>query len=67
FTDTTQVTRGNSSAYLSPDWMPDGEHIAVSRSTGLFGTAKLTLVHVDRRRPMPVIREPNSVKTIGAA
>ncbi len=67
FTDTTQVTRGNSSLYLSPEWMPDGEHIVVSQSSGLRQTAKLVLVHVDRRSPMPVIRQPGSVKTVGAA
>jgi Tol biopolymer transport system component len=67
FTDTTQVTRGNSSIYLSPDWMPDGQHIVVSRSGGLGQTAKLILLNVDRRSPMPVIRQPANRKTIGAA
>ena len=66
-TDTTQVTRGNSSLYLSPEWMPDGEHIVVSRSTGLGQPAKLVLVHVERRSPTPVIRQPTAVKTVGAA
>ena len=53
-TDTTQVTRGNGSLYLSPEWAPDGEHIAVSRSGGLGGSASTFIVHVDRGSPMPL-------------
>ncbi|MCH7473145.1 MAG: PD40 domain-containing protein [Gemmatimonadetes bacterium] len=67
FTDTTQITQGNTSLYVSPEWMPDGEHIVVSRSSSLFGTAKLQMQHVRRRSSIPVIREPASRKTIGAA
>ena len=67
FTDTTQVTRGNTSLYVSPDWMPDGEHIVVSRSAGLGGTAKLQMYHVQRRSPLPIIRAPAQLKTLGAA
>ena len=67
FTDTTQITRGNTSLYLSPEWMPDGEHVVVSRSAGLGGTAKLRMYNVDRRSPIPIIREPSSFKTVGAA
>lgn len=67
FTDTTQITRGNSSLYLSPEWMPDGEHIIVSRSAGLGGSAKLQMYHVKRRSPLPVIRGSSPFKTVGAA
>ncbi len=67
FTDTTQITRGNTSLYLSPEWMPDGEHVIVSRSSGLGRTAKLQMYHVRRRSPLPVIREPATFKTVGAA
>jgi Tol biopolymer transport system component len=67
FTDTTQVTRGNTSLYFSPEWMPDGEHVVVSRAGGLGGAAKLQMYHVKRRSPLPVIRTPTSFKTIGAA
>ncbi len=67
FTDTTQITRGNSSLFLSPEWMPDGERIVVSRSGGLGGSAKLQMYNVDRRSPMPIIRGPSQLKTIGAA
>jgi Tol biopolymer transport system component len=67
FTDTTQVTRGNTSLYLSPEWLPDGEHIVVSRARGLGGAAKLQIYNVRRRSPLPVIRTPASFKTVGAA
>jgi Tol biopolymer transport system component len=67
FTDTTQVTQGNTSLYLSPEWMPDGEHIVVSRSAGLGGPAKLQLYHAKRRSPIPIPGVPASFKTVGAA
>jgi Tol biopolymer transport system component len=47
--------------------MPDGEHIVVSRSTGLGGPAKLQMYNLRRRSPLPVIRGPAAVKTVGAA
>jgi Tol biopolymer transport system component len=65
--DTTQVTQGNTSLYASPAWSPDGDYIVVSRSGGLGGAAKLQLHHVDGRSPMPVIRAPSNLKTLGAA
>ena len=67
FTDTTRITQGNTSLYVSPEWMPDGEHIVVSRSSSLFGTAKLQMQHVRRGSATPVIRRPASRTTIGAA
>jgi Tol biopolymer transport system component len=65
-TDTVQVTQGNTSLYLSPEWLPDGEHIVVSRS-GLLGAAKLQVYNVKRSRPMTLMRTPATLKTIGAA
>ncbi|MGE3525810.1 MAG: amidohydrolase family protein, partial [Gemmatimonadales bacterium] len=67
FTDTTQVTQGNGSLYVSPEWSPDGQYIAVSRSGGLFGAAKLELYRIGRHSPLPVIRGPQPFKTVGAA
>jgi len=67
FTDTTQITQGNTSLYVSPEWMPDGQYIVVSRSTSQFGAAKLQMYHIKRRSPLPVIRGPQPFKTIGAA
>ena len=39
--DTTQVSRGKTNSYESPDWTPDGKYIVVSRNT------KLHLFHAD--------------------
>src|SRR5690606_35582391 len=65
--DTTQVTQGNNALYVSPDWSKDGKFIVVSRSAGLGGAAKLQLHHVDGRSPIPLIRAPATLKTLGAA
>ncbi|MBI1967152.1 MAG: PD40 domain-containing protein [Gemmatimonadetes bacterium] len=65
--DTTQITQGNTSLYVSPEWTPDGSYIVVSRSGGLGGAAKLTMYHADGKGPLPVIRGPQPFKTLGAA
>jgi Tol biopolymer transport system component len=65
--DTAQITQGNASLYVSPAWSPDGNYIAVSRSAGIGGAAKLQLHHVDGRSPIPLIRAPAQLKTLGAA
>ena len=67
FTDTTQVTQGNTSLYASPEWMPDGQRVVVSRSGGLGGSAKLEMYNVRRRAPLQVIRGPATFKNLGAA
>jgi len=67
FTDTTQISQGNTSLYVSPEWMPDGQHVVVSQSGGLGGAAKLQMLDVRRRSPVPVIRAPAALKTLGAA
>ncbi len=67
FTDTTQVTRGAGNGITSPEWMPDGERIVVSRSTGTFGAAKLYMYEVGRRSPLPLVTTPATRKAIGAA
>jgi Tol biopolymer transport system component len=67
FTDTTQVTRGNTSLYVSPEWMPDGEYIVVSRSTSLFGAHKLMMYHKNGGSPISLVRTPAPFKTLGAS
>ena len=66
-TDTTQVTRGNTSLYLSPEWTPDGQYIVVSRSRGLGGAAQLQMYHAEQRSPLPISGIPPTRKSIGAA
>lgn len=65
--DTTQLTQGNGAYYVSPEWSPDGNYIVVSRATGIFGTAKLQMYHVDGGSGIPLIRTPDNLKTLGAA
>ena len=67
FTDTTQVTQGNTSLYIAPEWMPDGRHIVVARAPVRGGAAKLQMHNLDGRSPLPVIRAPAQLKTVGAA
>ena len=68
FTDTTQVTQGNSSLYVSPEWTPDGQFIVASHSVGpLGGAAKLEMYRVGHHTALPIIRGPQPLKTLGAA
>ncbi len=76
-TDTTQVSRGNGNLFLSPEWTPDGEFIAVSRSGGLGGAASLFLYHPERAAAIaiaggagagpPIFPGLATMKRIGAA
>lgn len=65
--DTTQVTKGNTSEYLSPEWTPDGQYVVVSRSGSQFGNAKLYMYHVDGGSGMTLGQAPAAVKQVGAA
>lgn len=65
--DTIQVTKGNDNAYFSPVWTPDGKYIVASKSTSLFGAAKLWMFHVDGGNGLPLITAPAQLKTLGAA
>ena len=65
--DTTQVSRGKTNSYESPDWTPDGKYIVVSRNT------KLHLFHADggsgqRLIPAPTqAGTPDVLRQLGAA
>jgi Tol biopolymer transport system component len=65
--DTTQVTQGNTSLYMSPEWTPDGSYVVVSRSGGLGGIAKLQMYHAENHQPMQPIRSAPAMKMLGAA
>ncbi len=68
--DTTQITQGNSTQYISPEWTPDGKYIVVSRGGGTFPTAKLHLYPVDGGSGFPLVPggpQTANLKTIGAA
>lgn len=53
--DTTQLTQGNGSQYISPEWSPDGKYIVVARGGGTFPASKLHLLPVDGGAGFPLI------------
>src|SRR5688500_4586565 len=65
--DTTQVSRGKTNSYESPEWTPDGKYIVVSRNT------KLHLFHADGgsgQRLIPAPTQPGTpdvLRQMGAA
>ena len=68
--DTTQLTQGNNSQYVSPEWAPDGKYIVASKSGSLFGTAKLWTFNVDGGSGLALTTTPAAppqLKMLGAA
>ena len=59
------LTKGRDNSYSSPEWVPDGEYVVASKSSGRRG--KLWMWHVDGGSGIQLIEEPAAVKTIGAA
>lgn len=66
-TDTTQVTQGNGNLYVSPEWTPDGQFIAVSRAVGLGGAHKIHLYSIRGGAGFQLVREPATLKALGAS
>lgn len=65
-TDTIQLTRGNTSAYQSPVFTPDGQYVVVTRQAG-SGQGKLHQIHVEGGAGTTLISEPANLRTTGAA
>ncbi|MGH7505458.1 MAG: amidohydrolase family protein, partial [Longimicrobiales bacterium] len=65
--DTTQITKGNTSAWLSPDFTPDGKYIVASKGESRLGVAKLWIGHIDGGSGAQLHEEPENLKTVGAA
>ena len=67
-TDTTQVSRGNNSLFVSPEWSPEGDYVIVSRSGGPLGSpAKLFMYNSERASPIGVGSATGAMKMLGAA
>jgi Tol biopolymer transport system component len=62
-----QFTRGWNSSYLSPVWTPDGQYIAVSRSTPLSGLEKIWLFHVRGGTGVEMAGGPPALRMLGPA
>ncbi|MDX1393798.1 MAG: amidohydrolase family protein [Gemmatimonadota bacterium] len=65
--DTTQITRGNGTSWMSPEWAPDGEYIAASRGETRLGGVKLWMGHRDGGSGTVLTEEPENLKTVGAS
>ena len=64
-TDTTRITRGERSAYQSPEWTPDGDYIVATRQNP--GQGKLWMYHRRGGGGAQLIEEPANARTTGAA
>jgi Tol biopolymer transport system component len=65
--DTTQVTRGNGNAWMSPEWTPDGKFIVASKGESRLGVVKLWIGHIDGGTGQQLHRMPQNLKSVGAA
>ncbi len=63
----TQLSKGVGSRFLSPDWMPDGEYIVVSRAAPRAGLEKLWLYHVDGGTGLEMVGGPRGRRLMGPA
>ena len=65
--DTISVTRGLASAYLSPDWTPDGQYIVVSRAAPLAGLEKIWIYNVRGGIGLEMVAGPPGTRMMGPA
>jgi Tol biopolymer transport system component len=63
--DTTRITRGDRSAYQSPEWTPDGDYIVATKQSP--GQGKLWMYHRKGGGGVQLIDEPENARTTGAA
>lgn len=61
------LTKGVDYGYLSPEWMPDGKYVVVSRTGAGIGLEKLWLYHVDGGIGLPLVQSPGGLRMMGAA
>jgi Tol biopolymer transport system component len=62
--DTTQVTRGKSNSYMSPEWTPDGDYVVASKGGR---NHKLWIYHTDGGSGTAMVSEPQNRHFNGAA
>jgi Tol biopolymer transport system component len=61
-----QVTKGNTNAYQSPEWSPDGKYMIASKQSGRVAS-KLWLYHIEGGSGTALVKEPNSLRMIEGA
>ena len=69
---TTQITKGKTSSYESPEWLPDSRYVVAAKANhALVGGAgrnpKLWMWHVDGGSGIQLIKEPDQLRTTGPA
>ena len=62
----TQLSKGVGSVFLSPEWMPDGKYVVVSRARAFFGLEKLWLYHVDGGTGIEMVGGGGGQRMLGA-
>ena len=62
----TQLSEGVGSVFLSPEWMPDGKYVVVSRARAFFGLEKLWLYHVDGGTGIEMVGGGGGQRMLGA-
>ena len=62
-----QISKGIGSSFVSPEWMPDGKYIVVSRSAPFQGLEKLWLYHVDGGTGLEMVGGTGGERFLGAA
>ncbi len=65
--DVRPVSKGVGSAYMSPEWTPDGNYIVVSRQAPLEGLEKLWLYHVRGGTGINMTPGPGRLRMVGPA
>lgn len=60
-----QITKGNSNAYQSPEWVPDGKYMIASKQAR--GMHKIWLYHVDGGSGAALVDEPSGLRMLEGA
>ncbi len=63
----TQLSKGVGSRFVSPEWMPDGKYVVVSRAPPRRGLEKLWVYHVDGGTGLEMVGGSARQRMLGAA
>ena len=62
-----QISKGIGSRYMSPEWMPDGDYIVVSRAAPGRGLEKLWMYHIDGGTGLEMVGGGGAARMVGAS
>tara|TARA_R110000868_G_scaffold294140_3_gene554765 strand:- start:12340 stop:15681 length:3342 start_codon:yes stop_codon:yes gene_type:complete len=60
-----QISKGNTSEFQSPEWVPDGKYIIASKQA--TGNHKIWMYHVDGGSGTALVDEPNNLRMVEGA